>query len=431
MESPHRGVALVLVRNTVSHDARVLRAAATLRDLGFAVLVCGVVSTTERQAELKIGGIQIVRLDPGAGIRRIVRRRGGPGAPRQRRAVGSAPDDGSPPTSGSDGDRVRPGAPARLAQRLKRQAVTVAFYLQGVGLAWRTSPGLVHANDYNTMWIGIAAKLLRRSCLVYDSHELWPDRNARPEWRPWLLACEALFLRLADATITASPGYAAAIASRYRVPAPLVIRNIPVYDRSPGASPRDGGPGLAVYLGGLMPGRGLEQAIEALALVPQLRLRLIGPGRDSYRHALQRRIDAAGVSDRVEIRPAVPPADIMTAIADADIGLMLIQPVCRSYELTLPNKLFEYAAAGLPILASDLAVIGPLVRSEGLGEVVPADDIELIASGLRRLADPGVNAARRERVHAFAQRVSWEQERAILADVYHRAAGREAENDRI
>ena len=43
---------------------------------------------------------------------------------------------------------------------------------------------------------------------------------------------------------------------------------------------------------------------------------------------------------------------------------MLIEPVCRSYELTLPNKLFEYAAAGLPMLSSDLPVIGALVRGE-------------------------------------------------------------------
>ena len=60
-------------------------------------------------------------------------------------------------------------------------------------------------------------------------HELWPDRNGRPEWRPWLLACERLFVRLADATITTSPGYAELIARRYRVLPPVVVRNIPAH----------------------------------------------------------------------------------------------------------------------------------------------------------------------------------------------------------
>ena len=110
---------------------------------------------------------------------------------------------------------------------LRRLAVTSAFYVQSIALTRENSPALVHANDYNTMWIGIVAKLLCGSRLVYDSHELWPDRNGRPEWRPWLLACEALFVRAADATITTSPGYAAAIASRYRVAPPIVVRNVP------------------------------------------------------------------------------------------------------------------------------------------------------------------------------------------------------------
>jgi glycosyltransferase involved in cell wall biosynthesis len=276
----------------------------------------------------------------------------------------------------------------------------------------------VHANDYNTMWIGIAAKLLRGSRLVYDCHELWADRNGRPEWRPWLLACEALFVRLADVTITASPGYATAIAGRYRVSEPVVVRNIP--SERPSAPDRvdRAGPPLAVYVGGLMPGRGLEQAIEALALVPGMRLRLIGPSSQAYRAALEACAERAGVADRVQIAAAVAPTSVVDAIGQADLGLMLIQPVCRSYELTLPNKLFEYAAAGLPMLTSDLPVIGPLVRAEGLGEVVPPTDIALIASGLSALAEPDRNRDTRARVRSFAERVTWDNERAVLEQAY-------------
>ncbi len=97
---------------------------------------------------------------------------------------------------------------------------------------------------------------------------------------------------------------------------------------------------------------------------------------------------------------------------------MLIQPVCRSYELTLPNKLFEYAAAGLPILASDLAVIGQVVRSEGLGEVVGADDIEQIARAMERFGDPDLAAEVRARVRRFAATHTWERERHELARCY-------------
>jgi glycosyltransferase involved in cell wall biosynthesis len=173
-----------------------------------------------------------------------------------------------------------------------------------------------------------------------------------------------------------------------------------------------------VYVGGLMPGRGLERAIRALAYAPEIRVRLIGPGNDSYRGSLSRCAEQAGVADRVEISEAVPPSELLDAIAGAALGLMLIEPVCRSYELTLPNKLFEYAAAGLPILASDLPVIGAAVRGDGLGELVAVDDVEAIAAGMRRLAEPASNAATRERIRAFAARETWERERAVLERVY-------------
>src|SRR5204863_6460443 len=113
--------------------------------------------------------------------RPIPRRRG---APEASRSV--APPSSSAPSSPS------------LRIKARRLAVTGAYYVLGAALVRRERPGLVHANDYNTMWIGIAAKLLRGSRVVYDCHELWADRNGRPEWRPWLVASEFLFMRAAD-----------------------------------------------------------------------------------------------------------------------------------------------------------------------------------------------------------------------------------------
>lgn len=420
--------ALVLVRNTVSHDARVLREAETLRSLDFAVLVAGVVSTSEVDAHLEIDGTQVVRLNPTGALRgwmdgRSARRMDSTGTGA---TAAQAPHDRQPALAGA-------GGIDGLQQLSRRLAITTVYYLQGIGLAWRTSPALVHANDYNTMWIGIAAKLLRGSRLIYDSHELWPDRNGRPEWRPWLLLCEALFVRIADTTITTSPGYAAAIAGRYRVAPPLVIRNIPAGNPRGQAGEQaqrahDQTAPLAVYIGGLIPGRGIEQAIRALARTSDMRLELIGPGSASYRSGLIRCAEEAGVADRVRLAPAVPPNAVLDALADADLGLMLIEPVCRSYELTLPNKLFEYAAAGLPILASDLPVIGPLVRSEQLGEVVPSGDVELIAEAMRRLAEPVLNRQLRERALSFARRVTWAQEQPLLTRAYTAGGRGDAEN---
>lgn len=387
--------ALVLVRNTVSHDARVLREADLLQELGYDVLVVGVVSPAERETALAFDGIRVVRLvGPRQLATRLLKRRGG--------------------RPGTDGAAEAP-AVARHG-RGRRLLVTVAFVVQGIAVALRTSPDLVHANDYDTMWIGVAAKMLRGSRLVYDAHELWPDQDGAPGWRPWLIACEWLFVHLADARVTVSPGCAEAIARRYRVASPVVVRNVP--DRVLERAEPHLDEALAVYVGVLAPSRGLEQAVRALPAAPGLRLRLIGPDDEGFSAQITREAEQAGVADRVEIRPPVPPAEVIDAIAGARLGLVLIQPTSLSHRLSLPNKLFEYVAAGIPVLASDLPVIAPLVRHEGLGEVVAPDDVDAISAAMRRLADAGASEGFRPGLREFAKRSAWAHEKHLLAEVY-------------
>ena len=124
----------------------------------------------------------------------------------------------------------RVAAPAgwrRAGLRVHRALTTADYYRQGIGAVRALRPSLLHCNDWNTMWIGVAAKLTRGTHVVYDSHELWADRNGRPELRAWLVAAEALFVRVADEVVTTSPGYADELARRYRIPAADVVRNLP------------------------------------------------------------------------------------------------------------------------------------------------------------------------------------------------------------
>jgi glycosyltransferase involved in cell wall biosynthesis len=268
----------------------------------------------------------------------------------------------------------------------------------------------------------VLAKLLLRSRVVYDSHELWADRNGRPEWRAGLVATEWLFVRVADVVITASPGYAAALAARYRIAPPTVVRNIPERAAAtPGFPPGDAS--VCVYVGGLMPGRGLEPAIDALVLAPGVRLRLVGGGHAAYVDGLVARARANGALDRVEFPGEVPPEAVVATAARAGFGLCLIEPICRSYELTLPNKLFEYTEAGLPILGSDLPVIAQTVAESGLGLVVDPADPAAIAVAMTALAAEPPGGPRRVDVAAFAARTTWAEERGVLAAVYRRATG--------
>ncbi len=420
------------MRNGVDHDARVLRAARVAqRTLGGSALVVGVATASAPVGEEIVEGVAVLRLP--ARPTALGRMAGvfGQGASATRaREREASPKHGGETIGGLDGTPAATGPSSRttgltLAGRARRTLGGLSFTLQALSVARRARPRLVHANDWNTMWAGLLVKLLCGSRLVYDSHELWADRNGRWEWRPWLLACEALFVRAADEVLTSSPGYAEVLVDRYRIPPPSVVRNIPESPHHP-ESPRAGAfnrptPPLVVYIGGLMPGRGLEQMIDALPLIPAVCLRAVGPGAPQYRASLLARAENAGVADRLELRDPVPPAEVGKALAGAAAGLCLIQPICRSYELCLPNKLFEYAAAGVPVLASDLPVLGALVRHEGFGALAPAADPQEIAASLERLLEPEGWRLAAQRARAFAGAHSWSGEAHTLAGAYRRA----------
>jgi glycosyltransferase involved in cell wall biosynthesis len=403
---PEPGVAAVVVRNTANHDARVLRCARTLRALGYETLVLAVTSDEERAERSTAGGIPIVRLTPRAlgGAGRRLRR----GNPAGEAGTGASRAGGPP----------RPGPLAR-AYRLLR---TLSYYRRGIAAMRGLRPRIVHCNDYNTMWIGVAAKLLAGSTLIYDSHELWADRNGRSEPRWWLLACEALFLRIADGNLATSPGHAGELARRHRVPPPRVVRNIaerPAASR--GGKPAGGS--TLVYAGALTSRRGLEQAIAALPAAPGPALRILGPGAASYRELLAGLAEEHGVAARVELPPAVAPHEVVAAIAPATAGLALIQPSCRSYALSLPNKLFEYLAAGVPILASDVPTIRSFVERHGIGLIVPPDDPEEIARAMLEIVEPERNAELRAAVREAASQLSWRREAETLKQAYREALG--------
>ena len=446
-----RPLALLVVRNTFRRDARVLRAARTLRGLGLDVAVLAALSQTERERHGEEGGVPVTRLGPSSRFAvwlysRVVAR----DRPRHDResatAEGVAPRAPGEAATGTAGGVVgdaagaavalRPRAtpaPAarRLAVRLARWAATIDWYRRGIAAVTARRPDLVQCNDYNTMWIGVAARVLCGSAVIYDSHELWPDRNLRPEPRWWLILCEALFVRVADALVMSSPGHADVVARRYRVAAPTVVRNIPELTASddaipaPPAPPRPGADRTAVYVGGLQPNRGLEQSIRALTRVERVRLRLIGPPLPiAYAEELEALVDSLGLRERVDFSGMVAPDRVVAELAGADAGLCLFQPTSLSHRLVLPNKLFEYAAAGVPVLGSDLPMVTGFVDRYECGVTVNSSDPAAIAGGLEEVLDHDAGERYRAGARRAAADARWDRERELLAGVYRAALAR-------
>lgn len=414
--------ALLIVRNAFDHDSRVLRAAHTLRSLGYTTTVLAVFSWTERRQLTVEDGIQVKRIGPTSRFAWFVYRQVSSLAPVTAGVREMPVEQASAPRPGSRlGDRLLAGLKPVL-RPFMRWASTMVYYRQGIAEVVGRRPDLVHCNDYNTMWIGLAARCFAGSRVLYDSHELWPDRNLRPEPRWWLILCERLFVRLAHEVITASPGYSQVMAERYGIEEPPAICNVPTVaepDLPPlPPLPRDRPPRVAVYVGGMIKNRGIEQSIEALALAPDVHLRLVGPGGPGYRAELADVVERVGVGDRVEFVPPVRSEDVVRTLSTADVGLCLIQPVTLSYRLTMPNKLFEYVLAGLPVLGSDFPNIGEFIHEHGVGQTVDPEDPTAIARALREMLDPERNARYRTAAAEAARIVRWEAEQIKLIKVY-------------
>jgi glycosyltransferase involved in cell wall biosynthesis len=221
------------------------------------------------------------------------------------------------------------------------------------------------------------------------------------------------------------------MARRYRISPPGVIRNIPDASMMPSAlgSENGGTPDdarLALYVGALTTGRGLELSIMALNHIDDVRLRLVGPARPAYLDELVELARREGVSDRVEFAGAVSPDELIETISRASVGLALIQPVCLSYRMSLPNKVFEYVAAGLPVLGSDLPAISALVTEHRIGLLAQPGEAEDVALKLSEMLEPGRNSDFRAAAREAAGELHWNREAERLAGVYREAAAKAA-----
>lgn len=291
-------------------------------------------------------------------------------------------------------------------------------------LAWE--PDVVHAHDLNTLVPACRVGVALDVPVIYDSHELWRRRNRHGQFRPLgRLSDVVLERRLAprvDAVITVSPSIARWLENRYRLRQPVhVLRNTPLsrpaWDVPSDALGRRPGERVVAYSGRFTSGRGLEEMIEALRLLPSdVVLAAVGYGDGEYVESLLARARRAGVASRVRLCGPVPPSLVATALASADCALVAIQPTCLSYRYSLPNKLFEAVQGGVPVVASALPDIGALVTTYQIGATFPVGRPEELASAVRQVLEHGGRF--RQNVEAARLRLCWEAEVETLFDCY-------------
>lgn len=258
--------------------------------------------------------------------------------------------------------------------RTLRHVVTL-FELVGKMLprAVRERPGVIHCHDTLVLPLGCIVKWLTGAKLVYDAHELESDRNGLTRLQGALtLRVEKLLWRFVDALIVVSPSIERWYRENIEPKPSTVILNSPLFHDEPYqdedylrkkfAIPAESK--VFIYVGILGHGRGIDLLTEAFK-DPQVSSHVVFLGYGELSEELKR---LAAEHPNVHVHDAVPHSQVVPIAQSADFGLCLVQDVSLSDYYCLPNKLFEYCFAGVPVLASDFPDIRAVLSEYGIGE---------------------------------------------------------------
>ncbi|MSO44296.1 MAG: glycosyltransferase [Thermoleophilia bacterium] len=255
--------------------------------------------------------------------------------------------------------------------------------------------------------------------VVYDAHEYLGETVRTKGWIPGPLrrplaavaaAAERTAARRLSGVVTANEDLAARFAGAGCTA--VSVTNSPWADAfGEAAAPEDG---LVVYIGGLGPLRGLPLMLEAFPRVGVVgaRLLLVGPG------------DPGDLPPNVEHIAAVDHSEVPGLLARAAVAWIPLRHH-GNYDRAVPTKLVEAMAMGRPVVASDLTRMAAIVRTVGCGIVVPADDADAHAEGIRTLLQDPVraramgDAGRR----AFLDGLTFEREADALTSFYAEVLG--------
>jgi glycosyltransferase involved in cell wall biosynthesis len=311
----------------------------------------------------------------------------------------------------------------RRSGRLARMTVsTLAVAVAAV----RQNAAVYHFHDPELLALGLALRLIGKR-VIYDIHEDLPRDILfkdwiRPRWRKSVARAAAgaewIGARLLSGVVAATP----VIAERFPRNRVALVQN---FVRT-SEFDTDDGPPLAMrqaiaYVGAITRERCAFEMVEAIARVgkyPDAQLILAGEmDPPSLGAALAevpgwRRVDYKGRQDR---------AGVQRILSDTRIGLALFYPM-RSYVESQPTKLFEYMAAGIPVIASDFPRFREIVEGNGCGLCVPSRDVAAIAAAIERIFDDPAEAVRMgQRGRELVRRhFCWKQEAETLLGFYDR-----------
>ncbi|MCK9279420.1 MAG: glycosyltransferase [Melioribacteraceae bacterium] len=258
----------------------------------------------------------------------------------------------------------------------------------------KTDASVIFAEDIYTLPIVTLIAKINNIKVVYNSRELYAfigGLSKRPFIQYIVKSIESTFINLVDLILTTGEMDSDFLEKFYGLPKTLVLRNIPLYQKPqftinlnemydiPTTYK------ILLYQGVLIGGRGISNVIKAISQIQNVYLLLLGDGESKSKFEEIARENK--VEDRVIFAGAISQKDLINYTASADIGIALIQNISVSYYHALPNKLFEYIMAGLPVLSCPLPQMKKIVEEYNVGIIADPDNEVEVIDGIKKLIE--------------------------------------------
>ncbi len=274
------------------------------------------------------------------------------------------------------------------------------------------------AVDMDTLPGSRLAAKLKKKPVIFDSHEFFSEvpELQKSRWKKnfWKFL-ERKLIPGCDIKLTVSSGLVELYKQRYDCRFNL-LRNLPFKNTTPACPLLHTSQPVILYQGALNIGRGLSETIQAMQYLPDYVFRIVGDGDCTAE--LKSLTSKMGLDDRVEFADPVPFEDLPLYHGNVMVGMCLLQNRGLNYYYSLPNRIFDYMQAGIPVLASDFPDMAKIVNEYETGLLI--DDLNpiTIAETIREACE---NLKWRkkwtETLPGAAKQLCWENEEPVIQNL--------------
>jgi len=280
---------------------------------------------------------------------------------------------------------------------------------------------IIHVNDLGPLPIAKAIKRNNNNIkILYDAHEHETEANGVSGFRKKITKfMEARYIKHADQVITVSNSIAEDYKKLYSIEKPKVILNAPKYREDTSVKPNllrrkfnlNSNDFIYIYQGALTSGRGIDMILKAFQNIDNnSHVIFMGNGTKS-----KDIIKYSKNYPNIHYLEAVPQKELLNYTMSADIGLCIIEPICKSYEMCLPNKFFEYNMANIPVIINKLIEIEPIIEKYNSGYIINSTNElqELICT-----LDKNEYLQKKINTKLVSETYNWEKQAKQLSSIY-------------